>query len=496
MPNYKPYNQKQNLFITFDSDEFIPKNSLARHIDYVFEKEINIEKFETKIKNDTEKGGAPAFNVRMMLKVIFYSYTQSNYSSRTMEKKCMTDVYYIFLSGYQKVDHSTICRFIDKYGEEITEVFSQVVYILEKSGYINRKIIAIDGSKIKASANKRFCGTVAEYKQKQKELRERINYLINKHKQEDTKDEEKKVKQEKKINRYEKWHKKISGFLKELAKAEKPDSVKNLEGKAPRPERYNLTDGDCRIMKSESNGIFTGYNAQTAVDEENNIIVTNEVYNRASDKVLTTDIVNKVELKEETKLVMDAGYHSIDALIDLDKKKIDAYIPEGRDDAHLQPKKTKYKGIGVEHCEKIKEKNKAVIKCPGGQEMESRYIKQDRREKRYVFHPDKAECAGCSYYKKCQGHIKKLSRKKFEVSCKILDNIKIINEMKKKLQSAEGREIYNKRIGIVEHPFGEIKEHKKFQRFSYRGLKKVKVQWSMICTAYNLTKWNKINNSN
>ena len=74
----------------------------------------------------------------------------------------------------------------------------------------------------------------------------------------------------------------------------------------------------------------------------------------------------------------------------------------------------------------------------------------------------------------------------------IFDNLEIINNMKAKLQNAAGREIYNKRIGIVEHPFGEIKEHKKFQRFNYLCVAKVNTQWKIVCAAYNLRKWNKL----
>ena len=93
MPNYKEYNQNQNILLAFDSDKFISEDSIARHINYVFEKEISIAKFESKIKNDTEQGGASCFNTRMILKKIFYAYTQYNYSSREIEAKCLTDIY-------------------------------------------------------------------------------------------------------------------------------------------------------------------------------------------------------------------------------------------------------------------------------------------------------------------------------------------------------------------------------------------------------------------
>jgi len=45
MPNYKEYNQQQNILLAFDSDKFIADVSIASHINYVFEEEISITKF-------------------------------------------------------------------------------------------------------------------------------------------------------------------------------------------------------------------------------------------------------------------------------------------------------------------------------------------------------------------------------------------------------------------------------------------------------------------
>ena len=83
-------------------------------------------------------------------------------------------------------------------------------------------------------------------------------------------------------------------------------------------------------MRNEGSGIFTGYNAQTAVDDKNDVIIQTKVYNRASDRVLTEDFTEKVELKEDTKVILDSGFHSAEAVIYFDKKGIDAYVSEGR----------------------------------------------------------------------------------------------------------------------------------------------------------------------
>ena len=52
--------------------------------------------------------------------------------------------------------------------------------------------------------------------------------------------------------------------------------------------------------------------------------------------------------------------------------------------------------------------------------------------------------------------------------------------------------IYNKRKVEVETVFGIIKNNKGFRRFLLRGLKGVKLEWVLVCIAYNIEKLAKI----
>ncbi len=60
--------------------------------------------------------------------------------------------------------------------------------------------------------------------------------------------------------------------------------------------------------------------------------------------------------------------------------------------------------------------------------------------------------------------------------------------MRHKLKTAEGRAVYKTRKQIVEPVFGQIKEARRFRRFSFRGLKKVAAEWNLICLTHNLLK--------
>ena len=58
--------------------------------------------------------------------------------------------------------------------------------------------------------------------------------------------------------------------------------------------------------------------------------------------------------------------------------------------------------------------------------------------------------------------------------------------MKEKLATEAGKKIYAKRKSTVEPVFGIIKAAMGFRQFLLRGHEKVNLEWTLVCTAYNL----------
>ena len=56
------------------------------------------------------------------------------------------------------------------------------------------------------------------------------------------------------------------------------------------------------------------------------------------------------------------------------------------------------------------------------------------------------------------------------------------------LKRAGHRSRYRLRKQVVEPVFGQIKEARGFRQFLLRGLRKVRGEWAMLCTAHNLLK--------
>ena len=61
-------------------------------------------------------------------------------------------------------------------------------------------------------------------------------------------------------------------------------------------------------------------------------------------------------------------------------------------------------------------------------------------------------------------------------------------QMKRKLDSAEGRRLYGQRFATVEPVFANIRYNKGLNRFTLRGRQKVDTQWKLFCLVHNIEK--------
>ena len=99
------------------------------------------------------------------------------------------------------------------------------------------------------------------------------------------------------------------------------------------------------------------------------------------------------------------------------------------------------------------------------------------------------DCRVCPLQKQCMRHpVKEQGR---QVSIKMGNSkvgLSLVEKMKEKVDSDQGRHIYSQRLGTVEPVFGNINTTKRLNRFSLRGKAKVNAQWLMYCMVHNIEK--------
>lgn len=75
---------------------------------------------------------------------------------------------------------------------------------------------------------------------------------------------------------------------------------------------------------------------------------------------------------------------------------------------------------------------------------------------------------------------------RFKAEEPLPENPTVVEKMKHRLQTKEGKQIYAQRKSTVEPIFGVIKHVIGFRQFMLRGFEKAKGEWNLICIAYNL----------
>src|SRR6266496_3561707 len=106
--------------------------------------------------------GRAAFDPQMMVALLLYSYAVGERSSRGIERRCREDVAFRVICANQVPDHATIARFRVRHEEALAGLFGQVLGLCGKAGIVDVGVIAVDGTKLAASASD---GAIRTYEQ-------------------------------------------------------------------------------------------------------------------------------------------------------------------------------------------------------------------------------------------------------------------------------------------------------------------------------------------
>jgi transposase len=97
--------------------------------------------------------GRAAYDPAMMVALLIYAYSRGNRSSRGIERECREDVVYKLVTALRVPDHSTVAEFRRRHETALGEVFTQVLGLCREAGLVSVGVIAVDGTKIAASAS-------------------------------------------------------------------------------------------------------------------------------------------------------------------------------------------------------------------------------------------------------------------------------------------------------------------------------------------------------
>lgn len=471
--NVRNYNNKEMLLFPASIGDYLSKGHLAWIIDDVVD-ELDLNCLYDKLPSV----GNPSYHPRMMLKILFYGYTQKTFSSRKIAKKLETDVAFIFLSGMQKPDFRTISDFRKNNLKEVSEIFVQIVRLCKKLNMVDLGHISLDSTVIKANASKEQYYTKDRLDQEELAIKRRIDELLkNAQDSDDYEDEEFGP-----DNRGDEIPKEIRDHKRRLEKLKLAKQLLEEE----RLKKVNLTDTDANFQKSHGQ-ILPGYRTQISVDNKEQVIVACDVTNDAADTqqlnpMLEQTFENTEKPTEDSIIITaDSGYSSMENLKKLEEsdQHVDAYIPDVKYQAKQRDKQID-EDSPFHKSKFCYDPSNDTYLCPNNRRLEFNYKTIDDTNNKYSYYRCN-NCQGCKHFGMCTKSPKGRG-------IKVYENEHLIYNMRHKLNTPEGGQIYRKRKTIVEPVFGNIKHNLDFRDFLLRGLYKVKAEFLVIAIAHNLLK--------
>src|SRR5580658_749468 len=247
-PTFRKYDPKQTLILPPNLDDWLPKDHLARIVAQVVDEHLDLGPLLASYHN--EAGGFPAFDPRLQLKVLLYGYCVGVASSRRMEKATFEDLATRWLAADQHPHFTTLARFRRRNLPLMDQLFHQVLDLCRDAGLVKLGRVALDGTKVKASASKHKSKSYRRVVEEEIDLKRVAHDLLREAERVD--EEEDQLYGPDKNPLLHPLPPDWKERLKKLKEARTAIEERERKKGKPQPEaktQYNFTDPDSRIVQ-------------------------------------------------------------------------------------------------------------------------------------------------------------------------------------------------------------------------------------------------------
>jgi transposase len=437
-------------------DDYVAFDHPVRFIDaYVDQLDLQRLEFERAVAAET---GRPGYHPGDLLKLYIYGYINGICSSRKLESETVRNVEVMWLVRRLHPDFKTIAEFRRRNIKALRRLFREFTVLCKKLDLFGAELVAIDGSKFRAVNSKRRNYSRPDLEEILRSVDERIARYLETSESTDSNDEHRASEPTDRAAELARLQSRAAEVRSMLADLDETGE-----------SQISLTDPESRKMKVRGTTEVC-YNAQTAVDEKNKLIVAVEVTNEGTDRNWLSPMAREakdVMGAERLAVVADKGYSSAREVEVCLEANITPYLPKPETSAN------KALGLFTKNDFRYDAEGDRYI-CPAGQELTFRHASREKgRDVRYY---RTYACRRCPLRPRCTRN--KQSRR---ISRSV--NEHVLEEMNARVAANPG--ILRKRKAIVEHPFGTIKRWMNQAYFLMRGLMKVRGEFSLSALAYN-----------
>jgi transposase len=447
-------------------DDYIAQDNPVRFIDaFVDSLDLQSLGFAHALPPET---GRPPYHPGTLLKLYVYGYLNRIRSSRLLEKEAGRNLELVWLLGKLTPDFKTIADFRKDNRKAIRQVCRAFVLLCRDLNLFGGELVAIDGSKFKASNNRSRNLTQRQLKRQLKDLDLKIDTYLR-----DLDDSDACEPDTPKLTTQE-LREKIDAL--KARRGQLLDLSQQMEDAGL--TQISLTDPDSRSMPAGGGQVTdVSYNVQIVVDGKHKLIVDHDVTNEPTDRNLLHPMALRAQEVlgvDHLDVVADMGYANGQQVKACLEAGITPYLPQantsansalglfGKQDFHYDPTQDGYL-------------------CPAGEVLTYHFETQESGRHYRVY--STSACGSCPLKPRCTR-----SRGNRRIT-RWVDEA-ILEDMAERVRAHP--EKIKLRKCLVEHPFGTIKRHWNQGFFLTRGLSKVRAEIDLTVLAYNIQRVVKI----
>ena len=387
--------------------------------------------------------GLAAYHPLMMTRLLLYAYCTGRVSSRKIERLTHEDVGFRYLAANQHPDHDTIATFRKVHLETLGGLFMQVLQLCRQAGLVRVGAVALDGTKMAANASRGESRTYRGLEKEDARLAEIVRKLLEQAQQVDEEEDA----QYGKGKRGDEWPPELAtveGQRKKIEEAKKAleQQAREQAERAKRERAEKKAAGERPTAAERKRWSRAKQSAQERKAQYN-----------------LTDPDSQL-MKHSGTGGFQQAYNAQAAVLENQVIVAADVTSQPADKQQLVPMAAKVEqGLGTKP---------RVILADSGYWSEEAVTDPSWEGVNLLVPPDRG---------KPDAPLKKNSPRSAAAM-----------EMREKLRSAEGAQLYRLRKQMIEPTFGQIKEAGGLRRFLFRGIERVRSEWLLICTGHNLLK--------
>lgn len=500
MPRYKPDLSGQSQLVPVDFAKQVVPGTFEHALVHLIDHKLDCSAFDARYCND--EAGATAYDPRMLLKVILLGYSRGLISSRRIEAACRENMVFMAVSGGEMPHFTTLAGFVADNHAAIVALFREVLVVCNDVGLIGHEHFAIDGVKLPSNASKEWSGKRVDFEKKLAKCETAAQEMVRQHRQRDKQEPDQDG-----DDRDQRTRKKLEANADKLRAW--LSSHADVVSKRGYVKTQNITDPDSAKMKT-SHGVIQGYTGVAAVDDRDQVIVYAEAFGEGQEQSTLAPVIDGLsdhldgmnETLTGKRITADAGYHSEANVELLYTREIDGYVADTgmrkRDprfaeaQRHIDPREVRHqqkqRDARFQLSDFSYDVERGTCYCPEGHRLTGPSQVAPNGYEGVRFQGRKQLCDPCPSRDQCLRDPAQSKYRQVVFFSGATQQVKYAQLMRQKIDSAEGRRQYGRRMGTVEPVFGHLRTHKRLDRFTLRGKRKVNGQWLLYCLVHNITK--------